>query len=500
MPADERRPQRRLLATLLYILGVLGLLAGGAGAVAYMVRTRPKATRRRRPKRAYLVTVAEARRSNEKVVVEAMGTVRPAQQIQLRPQVSGKLVVVSPECVPGGVFRQGDLIAKVEAVDYELAVAQREADVRRLTAALEQQRAQVAVRDSDVAQSEATLAQRQSDIEVREADLAKAQAALKLELGQQAVARREYELMGRKLTGLDLELVLRKPQLLTAQANLDAARAAVRSARAARDLAEAARNGAKAMKSAAEAAVKAAEATLAAAKAALEQARVNLARTELRAPFNAVVLSENVDLGATVSPQTVVATLAGTDTFWVEASVPVDQLRWIIIPRSSGEVGSRVRVYDEAAWGRDVWREGRVVRLLSDLEPQGRMARLLVAVEDPLGLEDPSARRPRLLLGSYVRLEIEGTEVPGVVPLPREHLHEGDKVWVMGDGGKLEIRTVEVAFKGRERVLVSRGLEPGELIVTSPLATPVAGMPLRVAGSEERNVAEAPAEAKGQPQ
>lgn len=435
--------------------------------------------------------VAEVRRSDEKAVVDAMGTVCAAREIALKPQVSGQLVEVSAECVPGGVFRKGDLIARVETADYELAVAQQEAEVRRLAATAQQQRAQVGVRDSELAQSIAVLAQRESDIHQRQADLAKAQANLKLEMGQQAVALREYELLGKKLSGPDLELVLRVPQLRTAQATVDAAKAALESARAARELAEAAKAGAQAMKEAADAAATAAEAAKAAAEAQLEGAKLDRARTELRAPFNAVVMSENVDPGAVVSPQTTIATLAGTDEFWVEASVPVDQLRWIRIPRSAAEAGSRARVHDQAAWGKGVWREGRVVRLLSALEPEGRMARLLVVVKDPLGTEQPSARPPMLLLGSYVRLEIEGTELPGVVPLRREHLHDGDRVWVMNDGGKLEIRRVKVAFRGRERVLVSEGLEPEERIVTTPLAAAVEGMPLRVAGAGDVTVAEA---------
>ncbi len=489
MRGDEVARRGRVLGTILYVLAVLVVLAAGVGAAAYMFHMRPKAQRRRPPKRAMLVTVAEVQRSTEKVVIEAMGTVRPARQIELRPQVGGKLVEVSAECVPGGLLRKGDLIARVEAADYELAVAQQEADLGRLAATADQQRAQVAVRESEVAQSESLLAQRTSDLEARRADVAKTEAAWKLELGQQAVARREYELLGKKLSGLDLELVLREPQLATAQANLDAAKAALRSAEAAKRFAEAARDGARAMKEAAEAAARAAEATVAAAKATLERARLDLARTELRAPFNATILAENVDPGAIVSPQTTVATLAGTDEFWVQVSIPVDELRWVRIP------GSRARVYDEAAWGEGVWREGRVVRLLSALEPQGRMARLLVAVADPLGLENPSANLPKLLIGSYVRVEIEGTELPGVIPLPREHLHEGEKVWVMRDG-KLEVRTVKVAFKSRHTALVAEGLEPGDLVVTTPLSAPVDGMPLRVASGGEA-VAEAPTEPGG---
>ena len=112
-----------------------------------------------------------------------------------------------------------------------------------------------------------------------------------------------------------------------------------------------------------------AQAALEAAKASLAQAQVNLTRTEVAVPFNAVVVSKSVDIGAMATTQTVLATLAGTDKFWVEAAVPVDRLKWIAIPGPSGEAGSNVTVSQVA--GADTlgaWK-GRVAGLLSDLEP-----------------------------------------------------------------------------------------------------------------------------------
>ena len=75
-----------------------------------------------------------------------------------------------------------------------------------------------------------------------------------------------------------------------------------------------------------------AEADVTAARAALEKSRLDLSRTTLTAPFDCVVTSENVDLGALVTPQTQLATLVGTDEYWVRVTIPVSQLRWIHIP------------------------------------------------------------------------------------------------------------------------------------------------------------------------
>ena len=46
-----------------------------------------------------------------------MGTVQAARSIALRPRVTGELVEVSPECIPGGRFREGEVIAVIDPAD-----------------------------------------------------------------------------------------------------------------------------------------------------------------------------------------------------------------------------------------------------------------------------------------------------------------------------------------------------------------------------------------------
>jgi RND family efflux transporter MFP subunit len=360
-------------------------------------------------------------------------------------------------------------------------VEQRTTEVQQLAAALAQKRAELAERASDIAAAAGALEKAESDLLQREADITKAEAALRIEEGQQAIAKSEYSMLGRALDDQDRDLVLREPQLRTARANLEAARAAKRSAEAARKMAEADKGAAEAMKRSAEAQVAAAEAAKAAGEVALRKAQLDLERTTIRAPYNAIVEAEAVDLGSQVSPQTALATLIGTDAYWIEVSVPVDKLRWLREPDSRGQKGSTARVFNEAAWGRGVSRAATVVRLAGSLEPEGRMATLRVAVRDPLGLKNPGERLPTLLIGSYVRVEIDGLEIENVVPLERDLLREGDRVWVMTPESTLDIREVTIAFRGRDTLLVSDGLETGDKVVTTALGAPVAGTPLRTA-------------------
>ena len=271
-------------------------------------------------------------------------------------------------------------------------------------------------------------------VDQREAAVASARASLDVEMGQQQIAARELEMFEGSTDGENTSLARREPQLAMARA------------------------------------------TLMSAEAALSQARLNLRRTAVRSPFNAVVLEKYVSVGSQAGPSASVAKVVGTDEFWVETAVPVADLRWI----RTGENGSPVRVYDEAAWGPGVYRTGTVLRILGSLDQQSRMANVLVSVPDPLSLEGSDDGAPALLLDAYVNVEIEGSEIESVAALERSVIRAGNQAWVMNDRDELEIRPLEVVYGDADSVFVSAGLNQGERLVVSSLSAAVDGLPLSV--------------------
>ena len=221
----------------------------------------------------------------------------------------------------------------------------------------------------------------------------------------------------------------------------------------------------------------AAKAMLTAEKAEVQKARLNLARTKIRAPFNSIVRSKNVDIGSQVSGQEKLAELVGTDEYWVQASIPVDRLSWIKIPQKPAESGSKVRIFYRTA----DQRAGRVIKLLGALETEGRMARILVGVKDPLGIKTAGNNQLPLLIGEYVRIEIEGRQLQNVYQIPRAALRDDANLWIVSNDGKLEIRKVEIVWRDTQTVLLREGLEPGDRLIVSDLASPIHGMPVQVA-------------------
>lgn len=380
-------------------LAALLVLAGGL-TVAWLLLSGGEDVGRRAPpeRAARLVEVVPAAPGRHAVTVTAWGEVMPAQRLTLRPRVAGRVVSQGEGFEPGAVVPESAPLLRLDAADYRLAVEQ--------------------------AQSALTRA---------EADLA-------LEQGRQAVARREYQLLGEDVGEAERRLILRQPQLQTAQA------------------------------------------AVAAAEADLADARLNLARTTIEAPFDALVLAREVALGTEVTASTALGELVGIDTWWVELQVPAGALRWLRF-QDRDRPGSTVTLSYQGVWPEGVTRRGRVLRLRGDLAAQGRLARVLVAVDDPLARDGGADDRPKLLLGAFMRAEVEGEVLENAVALEPQWLHSDDTVWIMNEAGELEMRPVDVAYRDTRRVLVTGGIGAGDRIVTTQLSTPVAGMPLRAAGN-----------------
>ena len=278
-----------------------------------------------------------------------------------------------------------------------------------------------------------------NNLELRQSELLQAQTDLDVEMGRQEVAQQDLELVGgQALTPQEQSLVLRQPQLNAVKARIKAAQAAV------------------------------------------DQAGLALARSTIRAPFDAHILTQNVTTGSQVAPGEDLGRLVGTEKYWVILSLPVSRLQYLKFPDSEDEKGSEVRIRNTSAWPPDTYRTGYLNSQVGALDNQTRMARVLVEVPDPLA-QDTAADKPELIIGTFVETLIEGNEVSNVVRLNRDYLRENNRVWVMEDG-KLAIREVEVLLTDNQYAYISEGLSGGEKVITTNLSTVAEGVAVRTEG------------------
>jgi RND family efflux transporter MFP subunit len=394
--ADLPLPKRSWKQRLAAICIILFILAAGVGVAVVLIKTKPVAQRKSPPKMKVLVDTATVAPTSTRVTVEALGRMVPARQITLQARAAGTVKYLHPQFLPGGILRKGEVIVRLDDTDYRL------------------------------------------ELQRRQNTLQQALADLRLEEGNQAVARQEWEMIKRQSEELDTtsdDLVLRKPQMEKAQADIASARTDV------------------------------------------ERGEVDLDRTVIKAPFNAVVIEKNIDLGSQVGSQTAIASLVGIDSFWAEVSVPVDKLDWLRLPEKELP-GSPALVYSN----NHKPHTGRIIRLLPDVEKEGLMARLLIEVDDPMSLGDGGAP---LLLSSFVRAEIEGKVLDNVFQVPRASLKDEKAVLLVTEERTLHIQPVSVLWKNNQDVFVDGGLQTGDRIVVSQVAAPVEGMPLILNGIDE---------------
>lgn len=286
----------------------------------------------------------------------------------------------------------------------------------------------------------------QNALEQRKSELEQIKSDLTIEMGLQQAADKSYKTYGDTLSEDNKARILRKPQL-------EAVKARVRSA-----------------------------------EAAVEQAKLDLERTTVKAPFDAHILSRNVNIGSQIAPGNTLGRLVGLEEYWVEATVPLSKLRWLTFPNNLNDKGSPVMIRNRTAWEDGEQRTGYLHRQVGALQNQTRLARVLVSVPDPLARNSNRNNQSPLIAGSFVETSIQAEQLSDVVRLNRDYLRQSETVWVMEEG-KLQVRNVTMKFQDATYAYISEGLNDGDQVVTTNLSTTSEGAPLRLEGSESNSSA-----------
>ena len=267
-----------------------------------------------------------------------------------------------------------------------------------------------------------------------QATMASARAALETERAQGKVAQREWQ---RIANSSPTELSLRKPQLAQELARVKAAQAA--------EL----------------------------------RAKRNLERTELRAPYDAIIENRVIGLGSFVAVGAPVGKLLGTDIAEVRLPIADKQLQFLI---NHGE-HAKVTLSGTYAGQATLW-SANIARSEGVIDNQSRMNFLVAKIEDPYQLQSPlKNKQSPLRFGTYVTAKIFGQQLEQAAAIPR-YLVVNNKVAILDHELKLKYVAINIVRQDGAKVIVSHGLVDGDQLITSALDYPVDGMQLALPMNE----------------
>ena len=182
IPEKEGGIFRKLLVIAVPILIIFAFVA----ATSVYISANKKPKEKKRNFNTLAVIADYAKTSDVQLKVRTQGEARPQIEIDLVPEVGGKIVFVSPNFIEGGIFRKDEILLRIEDADFNVAVIRAEAGV------------------------------------------AQAEQVLVREVAEGEVARQDYAELGR---GEPSPLALRLPQQAQARASLQAAEAELESAK-----------------------------------------------------------------------------------------------------------------------------------------------------------------------------------------------------------------------------------------------------------------------------
>ena len=368
------------------------------------------------------VLVAEAVRRDVPLDVSVIGTVQALTTVGVKSQVSGQVVKVN--------FTEGQDV-KAEQLLFTI-------DPRPFAAALAQAKANVGRDTAQMRQAEAALAQRQAEVQRAMANLERDQAQLE----NARVQERRYK------TLVEKELVARelydqfRTNLSALEATLNADRAAVENARAAAQ--------------AAAAGVENARAVIQADEAMVETANLNVGYTTIRAPMNGrtgnlMLQAGNVVKANEDNPMVVIAQV---HPIYVSFAVPQQHLTAIKQYSAAGPVQVRA-----AAPGAAKPAVGRLTFVNNTVDPTTGTIQLKATFDNAENVLWP---------GQYVDVVLTLTTQPAVV-VPSQAVQPGQQgpyVFVVTPDLTVQPRPLELGRRLATETIITKGLAPGERVVT----------------------------------
>jgi RND family efflux transporter MFP subunit len=184
----------------------------------------------------------------------------------------------------------------------------------------------------------------------------------------------------------------------------------------------------------------------------LVRAQRDLARTNIRAPFDGRVRRRNVGQGQLVGPGTPLGTVFAVDYAEVRLPIAGRELPFLDLPESSDDPPLEVELRDAIAEDSQTTWTARIVRSEGALNEDSLQLFAIARVEDPFGRKSGA---PALRIGQPVTGSIRGRMLTNIIALPRRAVRKLDQIYLVNNALLiLETQTVHAIWSDEEVVIV----------------------------------------------
>lgn len=223
------------------------------------------------------------------------------------------------------------------------------------------------------------------------------------------------------------------------------------------------------------------KAQLAQAEADLEIAKDDMAKTVLRAPFDAIVDSESASVGDFVSPNASIASLLDRNTAEVIVGLPREDAQAVLRAR---RLGGDVTVHVSPNGLDTAGLMGDLVEIQRALDRQARTVLATVRVKKPFAGKDGDA----FFYGTYVDVRFKGAlAAKPLYAFDNGAINGSDTVWRLSPKQTLQKVTVNPVKVMNDRLLAAGPLGAGDQLVMTGMPEAAQGMKVRVAQPSQKD-------------
>ena len=224
-----------------------------------------------------------------------------------------------------------------------------------------------------------------------------------------------------------------------------------------------------------------AKAKVASAKALLKQAQLDLKRTRIKAPYAGRVMEKLADIGQYVSPGTELAKIFAVDTAEIRLPLSNQQLGYIDLPESyRGKKQLQTdlpEVILSSNFGNRQYQWlGRIIRAEGTFDTKSRRLFVVAQVDNPYALKETN--KPPLKIGQYVEAKIKGKIMENVFIIPRAAVRENSQILLVDEHKQLHPRQIKPVWQDNQVIIITGGVEEGDLLCITPVASAAKGMPV----------------------